>query len=239
MPRTKGIIYYTDNRLPEPIFSTVQKQILKSGLPVVSVSLKPINFGKNIALDMKPGYFSMVSQQVKALETSDADYVFFCEHDVLYHKSHFDFLPDEGDVFYYNMNNWRWDYPEQRIIRYRELTSLSQLCVNRLHALNYFKLKIKAMKEVGLDKFAIKDPHLARVWGYEPGRKSKKKGAISDEKCGEWNSPYPNIDIRHANTFSLPKVKLKDFRQKPTGWTETTIDTIDGWDLRGMFNLKF
>ena len=48
---TKGIIYYTDNRLDEPIFSAVQREILKAGLPVVTCSLKPMPFGENIVLD--------------------------------------------------------------------------------------------------------------------------------------------------------------------------------------------
>ena len=48
---TKGIIYYTDNRLDEPIFSAVQREILKAGLPVVSCSLKPVSFGKNVVLE--------------------------------------------------------------------------------------------------------------------------------------------------------------------------------------------
>src|SRR3972149_11579423 len=107
----KGIIYYTDNRLIEPLFSVCQKYILASGLPIVSTSLAPINFGKNIVVAGKPGYVTMVDQIVTALEASTADYVFFCEHDVLYHKSHFDCLPPKDDVYYYNMNNWRWGYP--------------------------------------------------------------------------------------------------------------------------------
>lgn len=50
----KEIIYYTHNQLPESIFSVCQKQLLKSGLPIVSVSLKPMKFGKNIVVDFEP-----------------------------------------------------------------------------------------------------------------------------------------------------------------------------------------
>ena len=86
---SKGIVYYTDNRLEERIFSTCQKHILAADLPIVSVSLQPINFGQNIVVKGEPGYPSMVNQIVTALEATTADYVFFCEHDILYHKSHF------------------------------------------------------------------------------------------------------------------------------------------------------
>ncbi len=233
---TKGVIYYTDNRLSEPIFSVVQKHILKSGLPIVNVSLAPTNFGQNIVIDGEPGYVSIVNQIVTALEASTADYVFFCEHDVLYHQSHFNFLPPKNDVYYYNMNNWRWDYPENRVIKYDGLTSLSQLCANRKLALKHYKARRKKMEEIGLEKFSQKDPRLARLWGYEPGRKKKRNGAFLEEKSDSWNSEFPNIDIRHAGTFSLPKVKLKDFHHAPTGWIETTLDGIPGWNLKGLFN---
>lgn len=232
---TKGIIFYTDNRLEEPIFSVVQKLILEAGLPIVSVSLAPINFGKNIVVNGEPGYPSMVNQIVTALAESTADYIFFCEHDVLYHKTHFDFVPPKDNVYYYNMNNWRWDYPGNRAIRYDGLTSLSQLCANRELALKHYKLRREKMKEVGLEKFRMKDPHLARLWGYEPGRKKRRNGAFLEEKSDSWNSEFPNIDIRHSGTFSLPKVKLKDFHHRPTGWIETTLDKIPGWNLEELF----
>jgi len=64
----KGIIYYTDNRLKEPIFSTVQNCIKASGLPIVSCSLKPIPFGKNIVLDLAPGPATMTKQILAALK---------------------------------------------------------------------------------------------------------------------------------------------------------------------------
>jgi hypothetical protein len=229
---TKSIIYYTDNRLKEPIFSACQKQILSAGLPIVSVSLKPIKFGENIVIKGEPGYPTMVRQIITALEESKLDFVFFCEHDVLYHKSHFDFLPARNDTYYYNTNNWRWDYPHDRIIKYDNLTSLSQLCAAKVLALKHYRARFEKMQRVGLEQFSKKDPHLARVWGYEPGRKKRRKGAFMEEKSETWNSEFPNIDIRHHETFSLPKVALKDFHNKPTGWVETTIDKISDWNLR-------
>ena len=87
---TKGIIYYTDNQLREPIFSIVQELISLSGLPITSVSLLPLDFGDNFVLSLKPGYITMIKQIIKALEQSKADLVYFCEHDVLYPPSHFD-----------------------------------------------------------------------------------------------------------------------------------------------------
>lgn len=231
---SKGILYYTDNRLIEPLFSACQRQLLKAGLPIVSASLKPINFGENIVVEGKPGYPTMIDQIVKALEASIAQYVFFCEHDVLYHKSHFDFLPPKDDIYYYNMNNWRWGYPSEIIIRYDGLTSLSQLCASRQLVLKHFKARQKKMKEMELEKFQKKDPYLARVWGYEPGRKKKRNGAFLEEKSGEWNSESPNIDIRHVGTFSTSKMRLEQYIHQPKNWIETTIDKVSDWKLREL-----
>ena len=49
----KGIIYYTDNSLGTKyrhIFLLVQSYIKESGLPNVSCSLRPLDFGNNIVL---------------------------------------------------------------------------------------------------------------------------------------------------------------------------------------------
>jgi len=80
----KGIIYYTDNKLKDPLFSIVQDLLLKTELPIVSCSLKPIEFGKNIVVNGPRGYVSYINQIITALINNDAKYVFFCEHDVLY-----------------------------------------------------------------------------------------------------------------------------------------------------------
>lgn len=168
---TKGIIYYTDSRLAEPIFSLVQKQILAAGLPIVSVSLKPIDFGKNIVLDLQPCFVTMQKQIMLVLEESHTDYIFFCEHDVLYPLSHFDFTPPRNDIFYYNAYVWRWDYPQNRAISYDRLISLSSLCVNREFALNHYKKRLARMREMNYDSDQSHDPRWARKWGYEPGTK--------------------------------------------------------------------
>ena len=108
----KGIIYYTTNQLTLKIARAVQKQLKKiskeKGIPIVSASLKPMdNMGKNIHLPLAPGTMTYFKQILAALEASEAEYIFFAEHDVLYSDSHFNFLPPTKDKFYYNHNWWR------------------------------------------------------------------------------------------------------------------------------------
>ncbi len=235
MTKTKGIIYYTDNKLAEPIFSVVQKQIENSGLPIISVSLSPIKFGKNVVLKLNPGYMSMITQIKTALESQNTDYVFFCEHDVLYPPSHFEFTPKKDNIFYYNSNVWRWDYPKDRAIRYDRLISLSGLAVNRKFALDHYKSRLDKINEMNLETNGRHEVGWARKWGYEPGTKKIKRGGFSDDDFETWSSVDPMIDIRHGKTFSQSKVTLDSFIHKPTNWKETTLDKIPFWDLKGLF----
>src|SRR3972149_9849922 len=85
----KGIIYYTDCQLDPKIAEPVREQILKiseeKGLPIVSATLKKMDFGvKNIHFpSLKKGYPAMFKQIIAALEHSKSDIIFFCEHDIL------------------------------------------------------------------------------------------------------------------------------------------------------------
>lgn len=233
----KGIIYYTDNEIQDPIDSLVKSFILEANLPITSVSLKPIDFGDNYSLPFERGYKTMISQILVALGMSTADYVFFCEHDVLYHPSHFEFNPPRDNMFYYNNNNWRWLYGSDKAISYDRMISLSGLCVNREFALEHYQLRDRKIKEAGNEKFATKEPDLARKWGYEPGTKKKKRGGITDDDFDVWTSAKPNIDIRHKKTFSPPKITLESFKHPPVNWKEIPIEEIPGWDLKRLFNL--
>jgi len=228
----KGCIYYTNNKVEEPIFSVVQKRILKAELPIVSCSLKPIDFGENIVLDLQPSAMTLFIQIVTALEASTSDIIFFCENDVLYHQTHFEFVPPSDNIFYYNTNVWRWDYPKDRAITYDRLVSLSGLCSGRDYLVNHYRKRIEIIKE---NKFKDeRDPHWARKMGYEPGTKSKKRGGSFDDIFEEWRSPYPNIDIRHDKTHTPRKVDLNTFKHQPTNFRETTLDKIEGWNLKEL-----
>jgi hypothetical protein len=157
----------------------------------------------------------MVHQIVDCLERSKEKYVFFCEHDVLYNPTHFEFIPPKDDTFYYNCNVWRWDYPKDRYITYDGLVSLSGLCVNRELALDHYHKRIEKIEAMGDEKYD-RDPSWARKWGYEPGPKRPFR-----EKADFWRSEKPLIDIRHPKTFTPRKVSLDRFKHQPTGWKET------------------
>jgi hypothetical protein len=221
-----GIIFYTDSQLSEDIALPVREQILKSGLPIVSVSLKPLDFGENHVFHGERGYVTMMSQILLALEKITTKYVFFCEHDVLYPVEHFDFTPPRDDIFYYNSNVWRWQFGTEVAIRYDRMLPLSTLCCNRKLALKFYRFRMKKIQEAGPEAFASREPALARRWGYEPGTKNKRRGGLTDDDFDIWFSKRPVLDIRHKGTFSSPKNTLKSFKHKPSGWQEVLIKDL-------------
>ena len=103
---SRGIVYYSHQDLPK-IGEAVRDQLKTIGLPITSCTLYPVDFGDNTVLDLEKGYLTMFKQILTALEKSKADIVYFCEHDNLYHPSHFDFTPPTKDKFYYDLALWK------------------------------------------------------------------------------------------------------------------------------------
>ncbi len=212
-PTEKGVIYYTDNQLPVRLAKRVQNQIKSVGLPIVSASIKPMgNMGKNIRIRGERGVLSYFRQIVAALEASTAKYVFFCEHDVLYHPSHFEFTPPTDDKFYYNTNVWRVRQSDGFAVTW-EANQVAELCCSRELALNWYREKLAQVEAGSFDR------------SYEPGGRDPLR-------YGQWHSEYPNIDIRHEGNLTKSKWSPDDFRDKSTciNWQESTVDQIPGWD---------
>lgn len=243
MDKRIGAIYYTDFHVDPAIHAVCLEQLKRSFLgDIISVSLnRPLDLGKNVVLNGERSNTMMIRQILTALEASTADIVFFTEHDVLYNHTHFDFIPEKNNVFYYNLNNYRWDFPKDRAISYNELTSLSQMCVYREWALDHYRKRLERLINSGWDKqdgIGNMQPKWVRALGYEPGTKRRKIGGFSDDVSERWRSKLPNVDIRHNMTLSNPKTKLESFKHLPTGWKEVTLDQIPGWDLPTMFRNK-
>lgn len=153
-------------------------------------------FGQNNFLNLKRGYLTMFKQIADCLERANSEFVFFCEHDVVYHPSHFEFEPLEKNVYYYNNNVWKWNGKEA--VKY-DSRWLSQLCCSREIALEHYKKKIE-LETQGIKK------------RFEPGT---RKG-IDNYKTETWESSSPNIDIRHGkNLTGISRFNLSDFKSKP------------------------
>ncbi len=218
--QTAGIIYYTDNRLDEKIMKKCQEQIKKSGLPIVSVSLQPINFGENIVLPLKRSPLTMFKQILAGLEKINTEVVFLCEHDILYHPSHFQFRPPKKDVYYYNMNTWQLRASDGHAV-YFDCKKLSQLCADRKFLIEHYKKRVALVEKNDNGGFH-------RRMGFEPGTHNRDE-RVDDFKAEGWRSEFPNVDIKHGKNLTEARWSTSEFRSQKNcqNWQES--DEIPGW----------
>ena len=225
---TKGVLYYTHNVGDEKMLEAVRKQINKGmkNKHIMAVSRSPITFGqRNIVVPQDPkasGWEDMFTKIIKGLEAMDSDIVFFCEHDVLYHPSHFDFIPPRKDAYYYNNNLWKWRYGTDFCLKVDDCKQLSGLVAWRDLLIEHYRERLRRVQAEGF----------TRGNGFEPGTRNMKNGGYDDFPAIEYLSKYPNIDIRHDTNATQNRWRKDQFRnQKYTaGWTEGVINKIPGWD---------
>jgi hypothetical protein len=216
---TWGVVYYSDNNIDPEIITKCQRQILKcvKDHRIISVSLKPMEFGENIVLPLERGYLTMFKQILAGLEASTADYIFFAEQDVVYHPSHFLFVPEKKDVFYYNENVWKVRMSDGHGLHY-DCQQLSGLCAYRDLLIEHYRKRVEIVEKNG---FTMRT-------GFEPGTNSRKE-RIDDYKAESWRSEYPIIDLRHEHNLTKSRWRKEEFRnQKFTeGWLEQ--DNVPGF----------
>ena len=223
---TKGIIYYTRNKVNIKIGHQARKYIKKAGLPVVSVSTKKMDFGTNFQLSTDGSFLEYFKKILIGLELIDTDIVFFCEDDVLYHSSHFDFTPPKKDVYYYNDNWWRLRTSDGHAVTYDTHVAATLCGYRKLLLDHYRKVVDKLVKEGYSNKLALKI-------GFEPGTHNRKE-RVDDYKAEGFRSKHPCIDIRHGNNITKSRWKQSEFRSQRScqGWKETK--NIPGWDKKEL-----
>ena len=101
------IIYYTSNRERPEFEKRIQETLLQNsgGLPIISVSHKPIDLGNNICVgDVGVSGFNMFRQVQIACRAATTKFVISAEADCLYPKDYFTFIPPRDDIAYRNTN---------------------------------------------------------------------------------------------------------------------------------------
>ena len=227
---TKGVLYYTDNQLDERIAEKCRKQLRKvfSG-PIVSVSLKPIDFGENIVLPLERGLLTMTKQIVAGLERLTTDIVFMAEHDVMYSASHFDFTPTNRNMYYYNKNSWMLRSSDGHALFYDHQCQ-SGMSAFRETLLKHYKERLRRiealMKEANggqtVKAFSGNTIPLREAihrLGFEPGTHNRPE-RIDDIKAEGYMSKVPTVDIKHETNWTKNRWRIDQFRSKPKIWKE-------------------
>jgi hypothetical protein len=100
------LIYYTANLVDEKFANNIRQSLLSFGLPIISVSQKPLDFGYNICVgDIGASIYNIYKQVLIGAIEAKTKYVACCEDDALYNEEHFRHRPPDG-TFSYNVNRW-------------------------------------------------------------------------------------------------------------------------------------
>lgn len=221
---SKGVIYYSLlNKDPE-ITKLVQDSITNNFKGrIVTITPTPTDFGDNIILerDKYPRYIDMFHRILLGLEELETDIVFFCEDDVIYNKSHFDFVPPKNDVYYYNSNWIQVRASDGYAVTY-DARRLSNICANRELLVEHYRKRIKMCEEKGF----------SRRMGFEPGTHNRPQ-RIDDFKCADYRSKDPVIDLVSQNATKR-RWDPSEFKNKPKNWK-----VLDKVDWRGNGNNKY
>jgi len=103
-----SVIYITASRLREP-FATYVRDVLwkaKGGLPLISVSKKPLDYGQNLCFDGPVGVWNEYWETYQGVLASKTKYVAIAEDDTLYSYQHFEQTPVPGS-FTFNIACWQ------------------------------------------------------------------------------------------------------------------------------------
>lgn len=217
---SKGLVYYTDNHGPTNILDICRRQIQKCidmyNLPLISISQKPMDFGKNIVMDIGRSNESIFKQILKGVEESDTEILFLLEHDLLYNPSHFNFMPENDKTFYYDRNRWSVCADTGKAIFYHTNVP-SMLCAYRSLLVKHYAKCVKSMEHRGFRS----------RYGYSP-----PKGLPKEERVGKtanYFSMGASLDIRRSDAWTRRRMNKSQFRSERgcKGWFES--DSVPGW----------
>lgn len=197
------IIYYTANVVSDVFAENIRNHLKDHGLPIVSVSHKPINLGKNIVINKKKGFtpkpsaYNVYKQILIGAKRARTKYIACCEDDSLYVKEHFETRPPD-DVFYYNLNRWSVN---QHFFFYRRRFGMFACISDR-------KLMIQTLKT----RFRKYDVPVPRTKGApkiaEPGRYERKLGLPLVKKAG-FKTQKPILTFNHRSGMASARKPLR------------------------------
>lgn len=178
------IIYYTSNKEDPDFEKRVQENLLKvcGGLPIISVSQKPIKLGVNICVgDVGVSGFNMFRQVQIACEAAQSRFVISAEADCLYPPDYFTFIPPREDACYRNSN--LYVMPDRRdFFFYKKEGATHAQIVGR-------ELYLKTLKKLfkGAPKWSLEEKNFPKEhWG---------KADVFDQIL-YWKSKNPVFQIK-------------------------------------------
>ena len=183
-------IFLTNNEVPEKWAEFHKKCLLEAldGAPLITMSRKPMNLGKNVLQDKPKSMSNIYRQLLRGAKMATTDYIAVTEDDTLYSKEHFQQRPKKNCIGY-NMNHWHlftWGAPMYSWRNRRGNYSM----------LSYRKLVIEALEE-RFAKYPNGTPD--RITG-EIGRPMVERNmGITLRPVEEFETTVSIINFNHSN----------------------------------------
>jgi hypothetical protein len=185
------ILYYTANRLTEPTAARIRAHLwaqVKGRHAIVSVSQKPIDFGRNICVgDIGANKYNAYWQILRGVMTIQTEYVATVDDDALYTWEHFSHRPPPGE-FWYETNYWFCQDGKDYYWRPRDLETKGGgmwSCIARTDTLS-------ANLQARFEHFPTPESVRENMWWGEPGiregdrlygRRDGLKRICSEQPC--------------------------------------------------------
>lgn len=237
----KSIVYFTDNSMDERLADACRKWLVRTscGLPIVSVSQKPLDLGENICVgEIGRNSKSMYYQLLEGLKRVKTKWVQVAEHDCIYSEEHTRWIPPDDRYFHYNNNVWMMQYhnpicPEfDGLFSHRRRRRLqSQLiCGTKIYMESVTALLGILDTEFWIGRIAepgtTNDPKVLRHAQRPPliHTYDKVKHYLEAYQARDWRTEIPSIDIRHGKNFTGPRRgSYRNSRLEPWGTMEDIL----------------
>ena len=196
------VIFITANKLPGH-FTAYHRKILQeavAGHKLITVSRKPIDFGKNLIDTGEKSHLNMYLQMLKAAKTATTPYIAAAEDDTLYPQEHFNFYRPPLDTFAYNMHRWSLYTWKPNLFSMKRRKSNCTLIAPR-------KLFIEAWEE-RIQKHPVEKYPMHYVG--EVGRNNLERWlGVTERRCVEVWSETGVIHINHPTGTDITLGKRK------------------------------
>lgn len=187
------VIYYTSNKEKPEFEERIRNNILNlcGDLPIISVTQKPIDFGKNICVgDVGVSGFNMFRQVQIACREAKTRFVLSAEADCLYPPDYFTFEPPQEDLCYRNKNLYVMPQHRAYFWKKEEGATHAQI-VGREFYLNTLNKLFE-----GAPEWSVEERNFPKERTHQ-----KQEDVFSKNEIAYYETEYPVVQIKTSQSM--------------------------------------
>jgi len=188
------VVYITSNREDERFENRIIESLKEAigGLPVVSVSQKPMDFGENICIgDIGAKPENVLRQLIIGAKAAKTRFVTVGESDFLYPKEFFEFVPPRDDTFY---------YPDEVYLLWAHRTRFFRKNIREILSVTNREHFISVLERVQSSKFLNITHKISKYTKQDTFKTDIPLVTFKTRKGMHWRSPYSS----HGHKTELP-----------------------------------